>query len=231
MESPIGIKEIVLAPAERAEVIIDFTNLEGKKIVMTNDAPYPFPNGEKVDVNTIGKVMEFRVNLPLSNIDTRVIPSKMVRIPRISEQTAKNRYLSLIERMDSYDCPVMLLDDKDWDAPITENPKLGQTEIWNLINLTSQPHPIHVHLIDFLVLDRRAFDVEKFKTERVIHYTGPFMASEPQERGAKDTVIAYPNQITRIIMNFGPYTGLYVWHCHILEHEDYVMMRPLRVIL
>jgi spore coat protein A, manganese oxidase len=72
MESPIGIKEIVLAPAERAEVIIDFTNLEGKKIVMTNDAPYPFPIGEKIDVNTVGKVMEFRVDRPLSNIDTSV---------------------------------------------------------------------------------------------------------------------------------------------------------------
>jgi spore coat protein A, manganese oxidase len=81
----------------------------------------------------------------------------------MSEQSAKNRYLTLKERMDTYGRPVMLLDDKDWDAPITENPKVGKTEVWNLINLTSQPHPIHIHLIDFLVLDRRAFDVDKLK--------------------------------------------------------------------
>jgi spore coat protein A, manganese oxidase len=231
MEYPIGIKNIMLAPAERTDVIIDFTNLEGKNIIMTNDAPAPFPGGQKQNEQTSGTVMEFRVILPLSNVDTSVIPAYMMPLPKLEEQSASRiRCLSLNDNMDKYGREFMLLDNKQWDAPITENSKLGSTEIWYLINSTNDTHPIHIHLIDFLVLDRRDFDVEQYKKENVIHYTGPLLPPEPQERGLKDTVRANPKQVTRIIMKFGPYTGLYVWHCHILEHEDYEMMRPFMVI-
>jgi spore coat protein A, manganese oxidase len=232
IQHPIGVKEIMLAPAERVEVIIDFTNLEDKYIIMTNDAPAPFPtgNGNQINENT-GTVMQFRVILPLSSVDTSVIPAYMMPVPKTSEQLAsKVRYLTLNDNMDKYGREFMLLDNKQWDAPITENPKLGSTEIWCLINLTTDTHPIHLHLIDFQILDRRDFDVERYKKEKIIHYTGPTIPPEPQERGWKDTVRANPNQVTRIIMKFGPYTGLYVWHCHILEHEDYEMMRPYIVI-
>jgi spore coat protein A len=220
----------MLAPAERADVIIDFTNLEGKNIIMTNDAPAPFPTGDPADENT-GTVMQFRVTLPLSSVDTSVIPAYMMPLPKMREQSAsKVRYLTLDDLTDQYGREFMLLDRKRWDVPITENPKLGATEIWYLINLTTDTHPIHIHLIDFQILDRRDFDVEKYNKERIIQYTGPAMPPEPVERGWKDTVRANPNQVTRIIMKFGPYTGLYVWHCHILEHEDYEMMRPFIVI-
>lgn len=230
MQHPIGVKEIMLAPAERAEVIIDFTNLEGKNIIMTNDAPAPFPTGDPVDENT-GIVMQFRVTLPLSSVDTSVIPAYIMPVPKINEQSAsKIRYLTLNDNMDKYGREFMLLDNKQWDAPITENPKLGSTEIWYLINLTTDTHPIHLHLIDFQILDRRNFDVEKYNKEKMIHYTGPAIPPEPYELGWKDTVRVNPNQIARIIMKFGPFTGLYVWHCHILEHEDYEMMRPFIVI-
>lgn len=229
MEYPIGIKEIILSPAERADVIIDFTNLEGKRIIVTNDAPAPFPDGDPA--NAVGTVMEFRVSLPLTNIDTSVIPQYMEPFPKLSEQSvSKERSLTLNDNMDQYGREFMLLDNKQWADPITENPKLGSTEIWELINLTDDSHPIHIHLIDFQIIDRRAFDAERYKREKVIHYTGPPMPPEPQERGWKDTVRANPKQVTRIIMKFGPYTGLYVWHCHILEHEDYEMMRPFIVI-
>jgi spore coat protein A len=231
MEYPIGVKEIMLAPAERADVIIDFTNLVGKNIIMTNDAPAPFPTGDPPNPNTVGTLMQFRVTLPLSSIDTSVIPSYLGPLPKLREQSAsKRRYLTLDDITDQYGRELMLLDGKRWDDPITENPKWGSTEIWHLINLTGDTHPIHVHLIDFQILDRRAFDVERFKKEKVIHYTGPSIPPEPQERGWKDTVRANPNQVTRIIMKFDTYTGLYVWHCHILEHEDYDMMRPYVVI-
>jgi spore coat protein A len=229
MEYPIGIKEIMLAPAERADIIIDFSNLEGKEIIMTNDAPAPFPQGDPK--NEIGSIMQFRVTVSLSSIDTSVIPNYMMPLPKIKEQVAsKIRYLTLNDNMDKYGREFMLLDNKQWDAPITENPKLGTTEVWYLINLTDDTHPIHLHLIDFQIVDRREFDVEKYTKEGVISYTGSPMPPEPQERGLKDTVRANPKQVTRIIMKFGPYTGLYVWHCHILEHEDYEMMRPYIVI-
>ncbi|UPM56493.1 multicopper oxidase family protein [Gottfriedia acidiceleris] len=230
MQHPIGINELMLSPAERAEVIIDFTNLEGKKIIMQNDAPTPFPSGKPVDENT-GTVMQFKVSLPLSNVDTSMIPANMVTIPKINEQSASmKRYLTLDHRMDQYGREIMLLDNKHWDTPISENPKLGTTEIWYLINLTPDAHPIHLHLINFKILDRRNFDVEKYKKERILHYTDPPTPPNPQECGWKDTVQANPNQVTRIIMRFGPFTGLYVWHCHMLEHEDYEMMRPFIVI-
>jgi spore coat protein A, manganese oxidase len=229
MEYPIGIHEILLAPAERADVIIDFTNLEGKNIIMTNDAPAPFPEADPA--NAVSIIMQFRVSLPLTNIDTSVIPQYMEPIQKLQEQSAsKIRYLTLNDNMDQYGREFMLLDNKQWDYPITENPKLGSTEIWYLINLTTDTHPIHIHLIDFQILDRRPFDVDKYNKEGVIHYTGPAIPPAPQERGEKDTVRANPKQVTRIIMKFGPYTGLYVWHCHILEHEDYEMMRPYMVI-
>lgn len=231
LEYPVGIREIMLAPAERADVIIDFTNLEGKNIIMTNDAPAPFPGGDKPDPLTVGQVVQFRVTLPLSSVDTSTIPAYMVPVPKIKEQSVTRiRYLTLNDNMDQYGREWMLLDNKPWDAPISENPKLGTTEISYLINVTDDSHPIHLHLIDFQILDRRNFDVDKFNKEKVIEYTGPAMPPEPQERGWKDTVRANPKQVTRIIMEFGPFTGLYIWHCHILEHEDYEMMRPYIVI-
>ncbi|MTT32067.1 multicopper oxidase domain-containing protein [Terrilactibacillus sp. BCM23-1] len=231
LEYPVGLKEIMLAPAERADVIIDFTNLEGKNIIMTNDAPAPFPGGDKPDPNTVCQVMQFRVTLPLSSVDTSTIPAHMMPVPKTKEQSVTRvRCLTLNDNMDQYGREWMLLDNNPWDAPISENPKLGATEIWYLINVTDDSHPIHLHLIDFQILDRRNFDVEKFNKEKVIEYTGPAMPLEPQERGWKDTVRANPKQVTRIIMQFGPFTGLYVWHCHILEHEDYEMMGPYIVI-
>jgi spore coat protein A len=230
MQYPIGVTEIMLSPAERSDVIIDFTNLEGKNVIMTNDAPTPFPSGVPVDENT-GTVMQFRVALPLSTIDTSVIPANMVSMPKINEQAAsKKRYLSFKKDLDKFGRPYMLLDNKQWDAPISENPKLGSTEIWYLINVSPDSHPIHLHLVDFQIIDRRDIDAEKFNKEGIIQYTGPAIPPAPQERGWKDTVRANPNQVTRIIMKFGPFTGLYVWHCHVLEHEDNEMMRPYIVI-
>ncbi|MEH6908157.1 multicopper oxidase family protein [Neobacillus drentensis] len=230
MQEPVGVNEILLSPAERAEVIIDFTNLEGKHIIMKNDAPAAFPAGEPVDEDT-GTVMQFQVVLPLARVDTSVIPAFLMSVPRLHEQaSSRSRFLTLDTKMDSYGREWMLLDNKSWDAPISENPKLGSTEIWYLINLTKDSHPIHIHLIDFQVVDRRDFDVDRYKREKTIHYTGPAHPPEPHERGWKDTVRADPKQVTRMIMRFGPFTGLYVWHCHMLEHEDYEMMRPFIVI-
>ncbi|MCU9612888.1 multicopper oxidase [Caldibacillus lycopersici] len=230
MEHPIGVKDILLAPAERAECIFDFSNLYGKNIIMKNGAPAPYPGGEPVNENT-SIIMQFRVMLPLTSIDTSVIPAYLQPYPKLKEQSAsKIRFLTLNDMMDSFGREYMLLNNKSWDAPITETPTLGSTEIWYLINLTDDSHPIHLHLIDFQLLDRRNFDVEKFNQEKIIHYTGAVQPPELQEQGWKDTVSANPKQVTRIIMKFHSYTGLYVWHCHILEHEDYEMMRPYIVI-
>ena len=129
---------------------------------MKNDAPAPFPNGEAK--NMVDTVMEFRVELPLSSIDTSVIPSYLRTFRKLNEQSAAiKRKLTLDHRLDQYGREIMLLDNKGWDAPITENPTLGSTEIWYLINLTEDSHPIHLHLIHFQILDRRDFDVDEYE--------------------------------------------------------------------
>ena len=102
-----------------------------------------------------------------------------------------------------------------WDDEVTENPSVGDTEIWEIHNHTMDGHPIHVHLVQFEVLDRQAEGADP-------------RAPEPNELGPKDTVIAYPHEVTRIRARFDK-AGLFVWHCHILEHEDHEMMRPFRV--
>jgi len=102
---------------------------------------------------------------------------------------------------------------------VTENPRLGNTEQWEIYNFTPDAHPIHVHLVRFQVVGRRAI------------HGGPSVvgdAPQPTEAGFKDTVIAYPGEITAIKALFD-LPGLYVWHCHILEHEDHDMMRPFVV--
>ncbi|WP_042353229.1 multicopper oxidase family protein [Bacillus massiliigorillae] len=231
MEHPIGVTEIMIAPAERVDVIIDFTNMNGKKIKMINDAPAPFPSGDKPNREAVGEVMEFRVSLSLSSIDTSVIPAYIGTLPQLPENMVQQkRYLTLDSKRDRYGRELMIQDDKKWDEPISEIMQVGTVELWYFINLTGDTHPMHIHLNDFQIIDRRPFDVDVFKKKKVIRYTGPAIPPEPQERGWKDTVRANPNEVTRVIKKFGPYTGLYVWHCHMLEHEDYEMMRPFFII-
>jgi spore coat protein A len=102
-----------------------------------------------------------------------------------------------------------------WSDPISENPALNAIEIWELHNFTEDAHPIHIHEVQFQVVDRQPFG-------------GGARGPEPWERGFKDTVIAYPGEITRVKAQFD-LPGLYVWHCHIVEHEDNEMMRPYSV--
>src|SRR5699024_4388625 len=112
----------------------------------------------------------------------------------------------------------------------TEKPKIGDTEVWSFMNITDFPHPIHIHLIQFQVLNRQAFDLDLYNETKQIVFTGAPTPPKPNERGWKDTVSAPPGEFTRVIVKFGPYTGRYVWHCHILEHEEYDMMRPYDVM-
>ena len=131
----------------------------------------------------------------------------------------------------------------DWENDITETPVVGDTEIWRITNLTADAHPIHLHLVQFQVVDRTAFDKDRFEKAQARFQssgrkgnppdpsrfiTGKPTAPLPGEQGWKDTVIAHPEMLTRIIARFD-LTGLYVWHCHILEHEDNEMMRPYYV--
>jgi len=124
----------------------------------------------------------------------------------------------------------MLLNGTPWHAPVTENPTLDSVEIWSFINSTDDSHPIHLHMVRFQILDRRRFEPFFYQTTGEVRYTGPATPPAPEEAGWKDTVRADPRMVTRIIVRFEGYAGRYVWHCHVLEHEDNEMMRPYDVI-
>jgi spore coat protein A len=227
LERPAAAKSLLLAPAERVDVIIDFSNLAGNSILLTNDAPTHFPRGNPVQADTTGIVMQFRVVKPLLSVDTSAIPTFFRPINRLSvPSSSRSRYLVLSEEKDQYGRSLFLLDQKKWDDPISENPVIGSSEIWNFININEDDHPIHIHLVQFLILERRAFDVEQYKKTRTLTFTSPPILPDQTESSWKDTVKCPPGLVTRIIIPFFPYTGQYVWHCHMLEHEDYEMMRP-----
>ena len=143
--------------------------------------------------------------------------------------------------------------------PTTDFIKAGSTETWDWINLTVDAHPMHIHLVSFQVLNRQPFDVDNYKlawdaylasgrlTPKPVlkHFLtkGPAVAPEPEEMGGKDTVKAYPGFVTRVrakfelpltsLLDMNPKTksfGTYVYHCHILEHEENDMMRPFEII-
>ena len=131
---------------------------------------------------------------------------------------------------DQYGRPHFMLNGMMWDDPVTERPVLNSIEIWNIINSGLGVHPLHIHLIQFQILGRQPFDPELFNSTGELKFTGLPIPPDPNECGWKDTVRTLPGYVTRIIMRFTGHPGQYVWHCHILEHEDYDMMRPLKVV-
>ena len=224
------VHQILLAPAERADIIVDFKGMEGRNILLTNRAPTPFPGGEPAAPDTTGQIMQFRVTVPLGDEDMSSIPRNLGRIEPLTERSARRtRYLTLVESKDEYRRPLLLLDGKRWSDPVTEVIRAGSTEMWCFVNVTDDTHPIHIHLVHFQVVNRQPFNVEKYLSTGDIVLTGPPVRPDENERGWKDTVRANPGQVTRIIARFEPYAGEFPWHCHILEHEDNDMMRPFTV--
>lgn len=231
LEAPVPLTALTLGPGERAEVIMDFKGFEGKDILMLNSAPTPFPDGDDVDPDTTGQIMLFKVVLPLSGEKDPEIPKKLTKIEWLDPQKARKiRDLTLVEKTDEYGRLLLLLEGLRWDDPVTTKPLFGSVEIWNLINLTVDTHPIHLHLVQFQLLERQPFDVERYTADGTIVYTGDPMPPNPSEKGWKDTIQANPGEITRIISRFVDFADLFPWHCHILEHEDHEMMRPYRVV-
>lgn len=233
LPAPVELAELLMSPAERADVIVDFSALApGTEIILQNIGPdEPFGGGlpgidfPMADRKTTGQVMQFRV-VPLTATDTSTPPNLLGLPTLIALGDASNtRQVSLLEEdsevLEGVGPRAALLgvfnsegepESKLWEDTITENPALGATEIWEIHNFTADAHPIHIHEVQFQVVDRQPFE-------------GVARAPESWETGFKDTVISYPGEITRIKALFD-LEGRYVWHCHIVEHEDHEMMRP-----
>jgi spore coat protein A len=216
LPAPVAVKYVQLAPAERADLIVDFRAHRGTRVVLTSDS---------------FDLMEFRVS-DRAVADPSSLPASLRAVPRIAESAAvKTRRLTLDESQNLVaESTGMLLNKTPWHAPITEKPLLGTTEIWEIVNLTDDTHPIHLHLVRFQILDRRRFDGFQYMTQGTLRYLGPPMPPDANEMGWKDTVRVNAKTVTRIIVPFVGYAGRYVWHCHILEHEDNEMMRPYEVV-
>jgi spore coat protein A len=225
LPAPVVRSELLLAPGERVEIVLDFRGREGRRITLLNSGAAPYPSG---GAPVPRLVMQFQVRAPLStDADTSRIPATLVRIERLAETAArKTRRLQLVEVMASNGQPHrVLLDGRRFMDPVTEDPTNGSIEIWEFVNTTIDAHPIHLHAVHFQLLDRRPFDVRvQQRTSEVV--TGRVIPPAPEELGWKDTILCPPGQVTRIITPFDGEPGRFVWHCHMLEHEDNEMMRP-----
>lgn len=237
---PVSLNRLTLGPGERADVIIDFAAFAGQTLIVRNTAHSPFPKGETVDSRTTGQIMAFRVTKPL---DTSQYPleelASTLREAPIAPlvQDGATRKLLLFEATDEYgrlrpQLGTVANGALMWDDPTTETPNLNDVEVWEIYNSTEDAHPIHLHLVSFQVQSRQKFKADQDPETGAlsdIRLLGLPKSPEANELGWKDTVIMYPGQVTRIIAKFDR-PGEYVWHCHILSHEDHEMMRRFEVV-
>jgi len=121
------------------------------------------------------------------------------------------------------------INDKGYDDPVTEFVELGSTEKWRFINPTDDAHPMHLHLVQFQLLQRQGFNAVALHNGK-LELVGSPRAPQANEAGWKDTAVVNPKEVLTILIRFEGYTGRYVFHCHMLEHEDNDMMRPYEVI-
>ncbi|HEX9070002.1 MAG TPA: multicopper oxidase domain-containing protein [Ktedonobacterales bacterium] len=276
---------LVTGSAERWDVLVDFSGLTGKKVILYNDAPAPFPIGDSrndyfpgapknptITQSGFGpnsrQMLRFKVVAPTGPADPplAITPSTdltpgldpFLVPPGVAVQNGvlslppgvKVRQLTLNETFDVYGRLIQLLGTnvplvkgtfgRGYMDPATETPARGATEVWQIANTTGDTHPIHFHLVNVQILGRQPFQVPSFGGTP--SYTGPARGPDPTELGWKETVRMNPGEVTTVIMRFdlpsvpfvvpsSPRTGghEYVWHCHILEHEEHDMMRPLIV--
>jgi spore coat protein A len=245
--------QILLGLAERADVIVDFTDVPLGNYTLGNLGPdEPFGGGvpgvdfDPADPASTGQVMQFRVGSRAGTDSTTPPQDLVLPVPTGLPAHTVTRPLALIEKMglgrDSSGAetegPVEALlgtvesgvwHERKWVEPVTENPAVGATEIWEFINVTGDAHPMHVHEVVFAVLNRQDLQLDAGgEVAQPVQPVGALLPAEPWETGFKDTVIAYPGQVTRVKAQFQN-PGQYVWHCHIVEHEDNEMMRPFRI--
>ena len=247
LPEPVIVDQLLLAPSERADVIVDFGRTPvGAELLLLNLAPdEPFGGGTPgvdfalADVITTGQVMQFRV-VPATGVDTSTPPNRLrlPSIPRLGtpEVTRRVSFNELDSEVLTDVGPrvgllgtVNLADPanpkgipREWMDSVTENPVADTTEVWEIFNFTEDAHPFHIHQVEFEVLNREVFD----PTSPAF---GEVRQPEPWETGRKDSLIVFPGEITRLKAHFD-LVGRYVWHCHILEHEDNEMMRPYEVL-
>ena len=241
---PVRTRRLVLAPAERADVIVDFSRFASGRLIMTNHKP---PHPVSNPAPELPQVMQFRVGRTVTQPGPTSIPPSLPGRAAILGTPVATRYITLNEVAPETADWFLNLNAVHFEDPITETPQVGTIEDWLYINLTEDTHPIHNHLVQFQVVGRTPFDEEAYEEayggpngvpggiDPTPFATGPMQPPDPSERGFKDTVKANPGEFTTIRAQYDLPTGVnapqtYVYHCHIIEHEDNDMMRPFTVV-
>ncbi|MGH9486628.1 MAG: multicopper oxidase family protein [Terriglobales bacterium] len=218
LAAPAALRHLLLAPAERADVLVDFRRAAGRSLDLLNDG---LP------------ILRARVAAaPGDTQDAWQPPAVLRALPAALGASAVRRRPLTLDEYDGYHGlpALMLLNGTGWTAPVSEKPHLGDTEVWMFINSSGDTHPIHLHQVRFRILERHAFDIDQFLQDGTLLYIAAPEAPAPAESGWKDTVRCPAGTVTRIVVRFESYSGRYVWHCHILEHEANMMMRPYEIL-
>src|SRR6266498_1007036 len=241
---------LLMGLAERADLIVDFTGVPVGNHVLRNVGPdEPFGGGtpgvdfEPADPGSTGQVLQFRV-VPAVAPDPTTPPQFLV-LPAITRLTGgTTRPLALLEQASAFtDGPAEAqlgivngdpnttaapTEARRWMDEVTENPAVGATEVWEYYNTTADANPMHIHEVAFQVVNRQDIVIDEENGTVQVAAGSAATPPEPWENGWKDTVVAYPGQVTRLRLRFTN-PGQFVWHCHIVEHEDNEMMRPYRI--
>ncbi len=345
LDAPVALTSLLIAPGERADVIVDFTGAPGATFTLTNDANAPYPDGDPVDPATTAQIMQFKVGLKVASADRSCDPAAagalgctlrpgnpIVRLaangaPAAGVVPDVRRQLILKEIASDLGPLEVVINNTKWSGlkestlttasiqPVpdsvglganlaTEAPQVGSTELWEVANLTVDGHPLHLHLVQFQILDRQDMNTGEDALGNPFGYMADWLGSFPggvfapgdgppfpyltpnadgalggnaafspwltgaprapaaNEADWKDTVLILPGTVTRLLVRYTPqavavgksraglnqfsfdptntdprrrdiggYPGAagYVWHCHILEHEDNEMMRPVAI--
>ncbi len=244
-DQAVPVSRLVMAPAERADVLVDFSHAAGMTIQLKNTKP-PIPVSNPAP--PLAQVMEIRVaaTTPMSpNVPDTLIGGRRA----ILSGPTKKRFITLNEVGAETAGWFLTLNGAHFmDDPLTETPRVGSVEDWYYINLTGDTHPMHTHLVTFQVVGRVPFDADAYAdavgsgpggvpggVDPSPYATGPMIPADSTERGFKDTVKANPGYFTIIRAKFELPSGVhapqrYVHHCHIVEHEDNDMMRPYDIV-
>ncbi|HET7539390.1 MAG TPA: multicopper oxidase domain-containing protein [Polyangiaceae bacterium] len=252
---PKTVDSVTLGPGERADVLVDFSSSKAGDFVTLNDLDASAPLDQLVRFTVLPKTPSLPAPLSQASNAFRALPD----LPRDVTPDVPVKTMTLHSASES------LLNGQAFHATVSEKPTLGTLEDWDLVNLTSEAHPIHLHLVQFQVQSRRPFDVDSYQAAWTAangselplphptiaipvlekYYTGAQAAPMATETGWKDTVGVPAGTVIRIRVRWAPQEPEadttvdnpfrfdptvepgYVWHCHILEHEDHEMMRPL----
>jgi spore coat protein A len=243
-DKPVPVSNLVLAPAERADVIVDFRPSPGQTLTVKNASPQ---KPVATPAPSLGAVMQIRVGTTVTQPGPTTIPASLPGRAANLPAPAMTRFITLNEIGVDTAGWFLNLNGVHFDAtPVTETPAVGAVEDWVYINMTGDTHPMHTHLVTHQVIGRTPFNVAAYQAkfggpdgvpggiDPTPFATGPMQPPDPTERGFKDTTKVNPGFFTTIRARYELPTGVtapqsYVHHCHIVEHEDNDMMRPFVV--